>query len=63
MEKNKMIAEMYWVLKLIQAEYEANNEIETFYHYAKRRTSWLYEQAFNWLVDDERESLEKIAQD
>lgn len=62
--EHKRIAEMYWVLILLKQEYNRlTTKYETFEEFAKRRTQTLFWQAFEWLVEDERESNEKNSQD
>jgi len=60
MDENKKIAEMYWVLTLLRLEWEEKNIKEDFDVYAKKRVWELYKKAFDWLLEDYREELQKI---
>lgn len=63
MEKHKIIGEMYSVLLYINEEYNESKSTIPFEKYAKKRVAKLYEQAFDWLLEDEREKTQKIAQE
>ena len=62
--EHKKVAEMYWVLLLIKEDYEKDNiqEKQNFETYARNRINELFLKAFDWLIEDERESNNKIAQ-
>jgi len=64
MEEIKKVSEMYGILLILKEEYETywNKEKESFDDYAQRRIAKLYKSAFDWLIDDDREEKQKIAQ-
>lgn len=62
MEKHKIIWEMYWVLLLIEQEFDELWIKEWFDKYYKKRVLELQEQAFDWRIEDEREKNQKISQ-
>ena len=66
MEKHKIIWEMYWVLLSIKEDYNKfDNDYKdsiSFDTFAQSRIKTLFSQAFDCLVEDERENNNKIAQ-
>lgn len=61
MQKNyRLQGQLYWVLLELKVEYEQRNEsfkkMMDFHEYSKNRILVLFDQSFEWLLEDERES-------
>lgn len=66
MERHKKIWKMYWVLLAIKEEYLEKWWYEklkiTFAEYSTQEVEKLHSQAFEWIIEDERESNDKVSQ-